>query len=106
MLRIQAATLVATFIISTWSMVLLSRHHHRPLLVTNLLALGVAAVAAIALIPPYGAKGAAITTLVTEVFLAGAYTSSPCAARKPSCAWTSPSSRNSCSRRVSPPSSP
>ena len=49
-LRIQAATLVATFIISTWSMVLLSRHHHRPLLVTNLLALGVAAVAAIALI--------------------------------------------------------
>ncbi len=72
-LRIQAATLVATFVISTWSMVLLSRHHHRPLLVTNLLALGVAAVAAIALIGPYGAKGAAITTLVTEVFLAGAY---------------------------------
>ena len=73
MLRLQALTLVSTFLVATWSLLLLSLHEHRALLITNALAVGVAIIAAVLLIPPLGAEGGALTTIAAETFLAGAY---------------------------------
>ena len=72
-LRIQAITLVATFMAATWSFVLLSLREHKRLLQAN----GVALVAAIALslllVPRLGAEGGAIATAATEFVLILAY---------------------------------
>jgi O-antigen/teichoic acid export membrane protein len=72
-LRLQALTLVSTFLVATWSLLLLSLHEHRTLLICNGLAVVVAIVAAVILIPPMGAEGGALTTIAAETFLAGAY---------------------------------
>ena len=72
-LRLQALTLVSTFLVATWSLLLLSLHQHRTLLIANALAVVVAVIAAVLLIPPMGAEGGALTTIVAETFLAGAY---------------------------------
>lgn len=72
-LRLQALTLVSTFLVATWSLLLLSLHQHRTLLIANALAVGVAVIAAVLLIPPMGAEGGALTTVIAETFLAGAY---------------------------------
>lgn len=72
-LRLQALTLVSTFLVATWSLLLLSLHEHRTLLIANGLAVVVAVIAAVLLIPPLGAEGGALTTIVAETFLAGAY---------------------------------
>jgi O-antigen/teichoic acid export membrane protein len=72
-LQLQALTLVSTFLVAAWSLVLLSLHEHRALLRANLVALAVAVVAAVVLIPPLGARGGAITTVVAETVLAAAY---------------------------------
>ena len=72
-LRLQALTLVSTFLVATWSLLLLSLHEHRALLITNALAVVVAVIAAVLLIPPLGAEGGALTTIAAETFLAGAY---------------------------------
>jgi O-antigen/teichoic acid export membrane protein len=72
-LRLQALTLVSTFLVATWSLLLLSLHQHRTLLIANALAVVVAVIAAVLLIPPMGAEGGALTTIAAETFLAGAY---------------------------------
>lgn len=72
-LRIQAVTLIATFLGATWSFALLSLREHRRLLQANGLALAIAIVLSAALVPSLGAKGAAIATAATEFALAGAY---------------------------------
>lgn len=72
-LRIQAITLVATFLGATWSFTLLSLREHRRLLQANGLALAIAIVLSLALVPSLGAQGAATATAATEFALAGAY---------------------------------
>ncbi len=72
-LRLQAITLVATFLGATWSFTLLSLREHRSLLQANALALAIAIVLSLALVPSLGAEGAAIATAATEFALVGAY---------------------------------
>jgi PST family polysaccharide transporter len=72
-LRVQAITLVATFVLATWSYALLSLREHRRLLQSNGLALAVAIVLSLALVPRLAAQGAAIATAATEFVLAAAY---------------------------------
>lgn len=72
-LRIQAITLIATFLGATWSFTLLSLREHRRLLQANGVALAVAIVLSLALVPSLGAQGAAAATAATEFALAGAY---------------------------------
>jgi O-antigen/teichoic acid export membrane protein len=72
-LRLQAITLIATFLGATWSFTLLSLHEHRRLLAANALALAVAIPLSLALVPSLGAEGAAIATAATEFVLAVAY---------------------------------
>jgi O-antigen/teichoic acid export membrane protein len=72
-LRIQALTLVATFMVATWSFALLSLHEHRRLLQANALALAAAIVLSLALVPSLGAEGGAIATAATEFVLVAAY---------------------------------
>ena len=72
-LRLQAITLVATFLGATWSFTLLSLREHRSLLQANALALAIAIVLSLALVPSLGAEGAAAATAATEFALVGAY---------------------------------
>ncbi len=72
-LRVQALTLVATFLLATWSYALLSLREHRRLLQSNAFALAVAIVLSLTLVPSLAAQGAAIATAATEFTLAGAY---------------------------------
>ena len=68
-LRIMSGALFASFFVAIWGFGLLSIAAYRSLLVANLVALVVAGGLALALAPEYGAKGAAIATLVGEVGL-------------------------------------
>jgi O-antigen/teichoic acid export membrane protein len=72
-LRLLGFGVPFTFLIATWSFILLSLHRHTALLVANALAVAVALVLSLILIPEYGADGAAITTVSLEVLLATAY---------------------------------
>lgn len=72
-LRIQAITLIATFLGATWSFALLSLREHRRLLIANGIALAIAIPLSLTLVPSLGAEGAAIATAATEFVLAGVY---------------------------------
>jgi O-antigen/teichoic acid export membrane protein len=72
-LQIQAITLIATFLGATWSFVLLSLHRHLQLLLANALALVVAILLSLLLVPQLGAEGGAIATAATEFVLVAAY---------------------------------
>jgi O-antigen/teichoic acid export membrane protein len=72
-LRFQAISLIATFLGATWSLTLLSLREHKRLLQANVLALALAIVLSLALVPSLGARGAAIATATTEFVLTGAY---------------------------------
>jgi O-antigen/teichoic acid export membrane protein len=72
-LRLQATSLIATFLGATWSLTLLSLREHRRMLQANALALALAVILSLALVPSLGAEGAAMATAATEFVLAGAY---------------------------------
>jgi O-antigen/teichoic acid export membrane protein len=72
-LRLQGLSLVATFLGATWGFTLLSLREHRRLLKSNGLALVIAIGLSLALVPSFGAQGAAVATAATEFVLAGAY---------------------------------
>jgi O-antigen/teichoic acid export membrane protein len=72
-LRVQAITLVATFLLATWSYALLSLREHKRLLQSNGFALAVSIVLSLVLVPRLAAQGAAIATAATEFVLAAAY---------------------------------
>lgn len=72
-LRILGAGVFGTFLSTTWAFALLSLRRYRQLILANgaIVVLGVTL--CVALIPPLGAKGAAIVTATLEIVLAGAY---------------------------------
>lgn len=72
-LRIQGATLVASFVLAPIGFALLSIHAHRGILVANGAALVVMLGAVGALAPGMGAEGAALGTVLGESVLAGGY---------------------------------
>ncbi|HXE44431.1 MAG TPA: oligosaccharide flippase family protein [Conexibacter sp.] len=72
-LQLQGLAMITVFLMATWSFGLLSLKRYRALLVANALAAGVAAAATFALVPPLGAKGAAIATVLAEAVLVVAY---------------------------------
>lgn len=72
-LRIQAATLLWSFLMATLGFVLLSLRRHKELLLANLFALLLAVGLTLALAPDHGAAGAAVATLAAEFGLAAAY---------------------------------
>jgi O-antigen/teichoic acid export membrane protein len=72
-LRIQSAALVGGFLAVALAYVLLSIHRHAALLVANSIALGGSLLLTLVLVPPFGAKGAAIATVAGEFGLAAAY---------------------------------
>lgn len=72
-LRILGAGVPATFLVATWAYALLSLEAYRPLVIANGLAVAVAIGLCLALIPPLGARGAAIVTAALEYVLSGAY---------------------------------
>jgi O-antigen/teichoic acid export membrane protein len=69
-LRIQAGTLFAAFLVAIWSYGLLSLAAYRALLIANALALVLAAASGLLLAAEYGADGAAVATLIGEGALA------------------------------------
>jgi O-antigen/teichoic acid export membrane protein len=72
-LRLLGAGVPFTFLVATWAFTLVSLHRHRELLVANGIAVVVAVVLSVTLIPAHGARGAAITTVTLEVVLALSY---------------------------------
>lgn len=80
-LRIQGLALIGTFVAVACGFPLLVMRRYRPLLVANALGLAVTLIAAIALVPPLGAEGAAIATVAAELTLALATTSALVRAR-------------------------
>ena len=70
-LRLQAAGLVTSFLMVTWTFALLSLKLYQPLLLANAAAAVMAIVATLVLAPPLGAEGAAIATVLAEATLAG-----------------------------------
>jgi O-antigen/teichoic acid export membrane protein len=72
-LRIQAATLVATFVLAPIGFALLSLHSHRPILVANLVALATMLASVAALASGFGPEGAAAGTVLGESVLAVGY---------------------------------
>ena len=70
-LRLQAAGIVTSFLMVTWTYALLSLRLYRPLLIANAAAAVVAIVATLGLAPPLGAEGAALATVLAEATLAG-----------------------------------
>lgn len=69
-LRIQAPALLATFVAVAGGFSLLSLRRHRALLIANLSALSASVLISFVLIPPYGARGAAVATTAAELALA------------------------------------
>jgi O-antigen/teichoic acid export membrane protein len=69
-LRIQAAGLLTSFLMVTWTYALLSLKLYRPLLLANAGAATAAVVGTLALSPPLGAEGAALATVLAELVLA------------------------------------
>ncbi|MGI8632696.1 MAG: oligosaccharide flippase family protein [Solirubrobacterales bacterium] len=72
-LRILGGALVGTFLFATLTFAMLALREHRTILLANLTALVIALVLSFALIPPFGAIGAAAATTATELGLAGLY---------------------------------
>jgi O-antigen/teichoic acid export membrane protein len=72
-LRIQAITLVATFIIAPLGFALLSLHDHRGILVVNVVALTVMLASVGALASAFGPEGAAAGTVIGEATLGAGY---------------------------------
>jgi O-antigen/teichoic acid export membrane protein len=72
-LRIQSAAIVGGFLAVTLAYALLSIHRHAALLIANLIALGGSTLLTFLLVPPFGAKGAAVATVAGEFGLATAY---------------------------------
>jgi O-antigen/teichoic acid export membrane protein len=70
-LRIQGIALMATCVAAAAGYVLLALHRHRAILLANALALAVAVVASLALIPPLHAQGGAVAVVLAELALAG-----------------------------------
>ena len=65
-LQIQGVALVTSFLAITGGLALVSVRRHYALLVGNLVGLAAAVVLTAALVPEYGAEGAAVATLVAE----------------------------------------
>jgi O-antigen/teichoic acid export membrane protein len=65
-LRIHGLALIGTFLVATWGFALLSLRQHRALIVTNLAAMAIAAIATAVLAPSLGARGGALATTITE----------------------------------------
>jgi O-antigen/teichoic acid export membrane protein len=72
-LRILGIGTLATFLVATWSFVLLSLKRYRELLIVNAGALALAIALSLIFIPWLGANGGAIVTATLEVTLATAY---------------------------------
>lgn len=72
-LRIQSLGLITTFLASVFAFALLSLRMHRELLIANAIAVVVATVATVLLIPPHGAEGAAVAPTVAEACLVLGY---------------------------------
>ena len=72
-LRILGAAIPATFLLATFSYTLLALQLYRQLLVANGLIIGLSLVLSGALIPEFGAKGAAIASLTLEIVLLSCY---------------------------------
>jgi O-antigen/teichoic acid export membrane protein len=69
-LRVQAIALVPMFLVQTWQLGLIAGRAQRPMAVANGAALGVVLVLGLALIPPFGALGAAWAAVAAESALA------------------------------------
>jgi len=69
-LQIMGAAILESFLAVAWGFALLSLHRHRTVLVANTLALSLSVALTLALVPPFGAEGAAVATLVGEGALA------------------------------------
>lgn len=72
-LQIQGVALAMTFVIATWGFSLLAVHHHRPMIVANVVAMTVSAVTVLILATSHGATGAAVATVLGELALATGY---------------------------------
>ena len=72
-LQIQGVALVASFLAVTGAFALVSMHSHVGLLISNVAGLTASIVLTAALVPEYGAKGAAVATLVAETGLVVLY---------------------------------
>jgi O-antigen/teichoic acid export membrane protein len=70
-LRIQGLALIATCVAAAAGYVLLALRQHRAILLANALALAVAVIASLALIPPLHAQGGAVAVVLAELTLAG-----------------------------------
>jgi O-antigen/teichoic acid export membrane protein len=68
-LQIQGAALLTTFLGVTGGLALVSLHRHVALLVGNLVGLTAAVVVTAVLVPEFGAKGAAVATLIADCIL-------------------------------------
>ena len=72
-LQIQGLAVIASFMVALFSSMLLSLRLFRQLILANALAVVVATVVSVALIPDHGARGAAIAPTAAEACLAVAY---------------------------------
>jgi O-antigen/teichoic acid export membrane protein len=72
-LRILGAGIPATFLVATWSYALLSLQAYRPLVLANAVAVAVAVVLCVTLIPSLGARGSAVVAASLEIILATVY---------------------------------
>ena len=72
-LRIDGGALVASFILATFGLALISLRRHRALILANLLALSITAALTLALASTHGARGAAVATVCGEWVLSLAY---------------------------------
>lgn len=72
-LQIHALAIATTFVIATLAFALLSLHMHRALLISNAIAVVVAVVATLVLVPLFEARGGAVAPTAAELALAIAY---------------------------------
>lgn len=72
-LRIQAFALVGTSLLAVCGYGLLSLRRHSAILIANAVSLTLAGALSLALVPPYGAMGAAVSLTVAELGLAAGY---------------------------------
>ena len=72
-LRIMGIGVTATFVVASWSFVLLSLREYRQLVLANVGAFALAITLSLILIPALHARGGAITTAALELTLAGSY---------------------------------
>jgi O-antigen/teichoic acid export membrane protein len=72
-LRILAISLAAKFVIAAWAFALLSLEEYRGVLRANSVAIVLAALLAVVLVPAFDARGAAIATAIADVVLVVGY---------------------------------